>query len=255
MSGGESGTEFVANLAIPEPHEYANLTAIVGDERAASLQTAPVDAEVICGCLCCFGDGLTAQRKMDVTNSILLAQLAANKAFDRFQKPVDWYNSHSEILSNIGWNIPATSFAPFASTTVDIANMDQAVVLIAKGLATADEVAVLAAAVNAAKSRPTDSSEESARAVRIWNANSSNGSDANFQIMLVTSTGGSVTGLVIGYAFRATLSQIRFLSWGANPEIRHGVAKIELNSSIYDPIREQIVSKLAGKASTFVAAL
>lgn len=244
-----SGADFVASLAIPEPHEYASLTAVAGAERAASLQTAPVDAEVICGCLCCFGDGLTAQNKMDVTNSILLAQLAANKAFDRFQQPIDWYSSYSNVLSKIGWSIPANSFQSSISTA-DTGNLDQWVLSVAKRLTTPDEVAVLAAAVNGAKSQAAGNP-----ALSIWNANSSNGGDANFQIMLVVSRSGSVTALTIGCAFRATPSQLRFLSWGANPEIQQEVAKLELNSDLYGGIRQNIVNKLTGKIATFVAAL
>jgi hypothetical protein len=250
MSGAKSGAEFVANLAIPEPHEYANLTAVAGLERADFLRTGTADgdaksAEIICGCLCCFCDGLTAQNKMDVTNSILLAQLAANKAFDRFQKPRDWYSSYSDVLSNIGWNMPAIAFDNFTADTADL------VASIARVQGTADEVAVLAAAVNAAKSQATGD-----RPLSIWNANSSKGGDANFQIMLVASRDGNVTARIVACTFQATPSQIRFLSWGANPEIlQRWSAGLELNSDIYSQVRQEIVNKLQGKAEIFVAAL
>jgi hypothetical protein len=252
-----SRAEFVANLALPEPHEYANLTAVPGFERAEFPRTRSAtgdatSAEIICGCLCCFCDGLTAENKMDVTNSILLAQLAANKKFDRFQKPLDWYRSYSEVLSNIGWNVPGFTFDkyPPKGGTVNTVDLDQAVLSIARSEATTDELAVLAAAVNAAKSQATGDPSLS-----IWNANSSNGGDANFQIVLVASRGGSITALIIGCAFRATPSQIRFLSWRANPEIQRSVSRLELNSDHYSGIRQEIVNKLKGKAEIFVAAL
>ena len=73
------------------------------------LEAVFVDA----GSLVCFSSKLVIneQQKKDVLNSILLSQLAADKKFNRFTDPSDWYAIYRKMASQIGWI--TQSFKPF----------------------------------------------------------------------------------------------------------------------------------------------
>ena len=73
------------------------------------LEAVFVDA----GSLVCFSSEhvINEQQKKDVLNSILLSQLAADKKYNRFTDPSDWYAFYREVASQIGWI--TQSFKPF----------------------------------------------------------------------------------------------------------------------------------------------
>ena len=49
-----------------------------------------------------FTENLSGQNKEDVLNSTLLAQLAANKKYDRKSQHDEWYMFYMKVLENVG---------------------------------------------------------------------------------------------------------------------------------------------------------
>ncbi|RYF64822.1 MAG: hypothetical protein EOO39_25970 [Cytophagaceae bacterium] len=60
-----------------------------------------------------FVSDINGQRRSDVLNSVLLAQLAANKKFPNESQLVDWYKTFVSVLTNLGWAIQGAEFTSF----------------------------------------------------------------------------------------------------------------------------------------------
>ena len=65
------------------------------------------------GSLVSFVAGVDKQFQEDVLNSTLLAQLAANKKFDREQDSRNWYTFYKTVLENVGWTLQGFGFTQF----------------------------------------------------------------------------------------------------------------------------------------------
>jgi len=81
----------------------------------SSLKAGFVDA----GVLLSFVPSVPDQKRDDTLNSILLAQLAADKQYSRFEQPDSWYEFYAKTLSNVAWQIPQSHtghYTPLAGT-------------------------------------------------------------------------------------------------------------------------------------------
>lgn len=61
-------------------------------------------------------DRLSGEDKQDVLDSMLLAQLAANKKIDREEQTKERYSYYSNVLQNVGWIIQEMQFAKYNTT-------------------------------------------------------------------------------------------------------------------------------------------
>jgi hypothetical protein len=80
---------------------------------------SPKAAFVDAGALLSFVSSVPDQKRDDTLNSILLAQLAADKKWSRFDQPDLWYGFYSDTLSNLAWQVIKSyknHYTPLAST-------------------------------------------------------------------------------------------------------------------------------------------
>lgn len=245
--------DFLNNLVLPEAHEYKELTAKVSGRAVPVHLDNEASAQVNAGSLTSFTERLTGLNKSDVQNSTLLAQLAANKAINRFEDPIGWYKFYTDVLGNIGWNQPAFAFDTYTSggTTV---NLDKAVLNILSAIATADEIAMVEATMQALESLGDDSDQ-----MNIWDSNASNANNGNFQIFPVDRlANGDVVMVLAGMEFNATKSRKNFLWWSwssSSIKIERAANKFVLNEDIYSQIRKDVIAKLGDSAATYVAGI
>lgn len=69
-------------------------------------------AFVVKGSLVIFTDVISNMEQNDVLNSVLLAQLAADKQKDRFATPEAWLKLYADTLEHLGWSVvQATGFS------------------------------------------------------------------------------------------------------------------------------------------------
>jgi hypothetical protein len=253
---------FVGGLALPEPHEYASLTETVLNAESAfpgavaALEPTPTtgkSAVVNAGSLTSFVEGVDPSLKTDVMNSTLLAQLAANKARDRYKQPRAWFDYYKNVLENIGWNAPGFAFDKYTSGGSTV-NMDKAVLEILGAICTGNEIAVMAATMNALKNLPAGSPQ-----ITIWNANASDGAAGNFQILPCAQTpNGNVVMVMDAMQFNARVSHGQFLWWtwsSTEIDIDRAAFRLELNTDVYSKIRSDVSTKLGDRAKSFIKAL
>lgn len=258
IKSAANASAFIKSITIPEDHEHEELTELVRnsvnyatDIARPSGDDTGKSAAVNAGSLTSFTSGMTGQRKSDVQNSTLLAQLAADKKHDRMVDAMDWYSYYIDVLSNIGWTQSAFAFDTFTSGE-DKVRLDNAVIGILAAIATGDELAIVKKTMDGLEKLGDDTKQ-----MRIWNLNASNGSNGNFQVFPVSQDpNGDAVMMLDGMQFNARESHGRFLWWewsSKRIKIMRAANKFVLDNDVYSQVRQQIIDKLGNKAKTFVA--
>jgi len=256
---------FVGRLALPEPREYASLTETVSraardfSGAMADLQpTSGKSAAVNAGSLTSFVEGLDGQDKADVMNSTLLAQLAANNAYDRYKQPLNWFKFYSNVVQNV-WNrdhiirmLP--EFVSYTSGGATV-NIDQAVLKNLGALCAGNEIAVVKATMDSLKKQAAGSPQ-----ITIWDANASHGTAGNFQILRCVKASENALFMLMGATqFTARTSRGGFLWWtwsSSEIEIKTAAQILVLDVNIYGKFfRDPVRNKLGDRAQTFIADL
>lgn len=251
----KSALDFIQSVTLP-PLEDGEL-----DEKldAARDEVPPMEddpegketASVVAGSVASFTANLTGQSRSDVKNATLFAQLASDYAYNRQTQAMEWYNNYVDVLSNIGWNRPGFAFDTYRSggTTV---RMDEAVLTILANIATGNEIAVVAASMEALGKLSDDSKQ-----MTVWDSKSSSGNKGNFQIMPCSQEdNGDVTMVLSGMQFTANHSESRFLWWSWSSDsidISRAAARFVLNEDVYPTVRQTILDKLGERATKYVA--
>jgi len=251
--------KFVSDLVLPDTSALEELIRnIQGAPNEATLQAIrnsgadnTESAQVNAGSLTSFTERLSGQSKADVKNSTLLAQLASDYAFDRYNAPMDWYKNYTKVLGQIGWNQPAFAFDTYTSGGSTV-KMDEAVLNILASIATGNEIAMVAATMEALKGL-SDGSKQ----MTIWDASASNGGKGTFQIMPVDKLpNDDVVMILTGMQFNASTSHSRFLWWSwssTSIKIQRAANRFVLNEDVYAQVREAVIKKLGDKAQQLVA--
>lgn len=249
---------FVRETSLPTDDDLGSLLdklrgAPDAAPRSLLLRDNEEAAQVNAGSLCSFTERLAGQQKSDVQNSTLFAQLAANKKFDRYLVPMDWYKYYTEVLGTIGWNQPAFAFDTYTSGGSTV-KLDEAVLGILAAIATGDELLIVKKTMSGLAGLSDDSKQ-----MLVWNANSNKGNNGNFQIFPVDALpNGDVVMVLDGMQFDAKTSHARFLWWtwqSSSIKIQRAAHKFVLNESVYSEVRQPIIDKLGDRAKQLVAGI
>jgi hypothetical protein len=231
---------FIADLELDEP----SLNLFMRAELLASQA-----GFVALGSLVSFVAGVSEENQADVLNSTLLAQLAANKKFDRENDTENWYKFYRDVLENIGWVIQGFDFDKFSTSGGDF-TVDRVVLDILAAIATSDELSTVLATINALRSL----SDGDDRLV-LFESSSHSSQKGNFQVAPVSEIGGLLTMKLSAFYFSTSQSVDRVLFFrysSASANLYKGSQVINLNKDVYDQVRTDIVKKLGSKAKAFV---
>lgn len=200
-----------------------------------------------------FVDGVTGQQKIDVLNSTLLAQLAANYRFDREENPVEWTKFYRIVLENVGWVVPEFQFRRLKSSQARF-TMDQVILHLFKGLLTQNQMETVQAAIDAVKAL-----DEGDGRLRIFSRNSAEGRAGNFQ---VSSVGTSATGVLsmklgaFGFKTNSNVTNVLWFSFSGNStSMAVTSSTLALNEQVHDRLRDAILNKLGNRGLDFIRGL
>jgi len=266
----DQGLQFVENLQIPNrgdgwipgyrliTEQLARETGLAGleDDPLGDLPleeeqpaTGAVDGNIVAS----FVDGVTGQQKIDVLNSCLLAQLAANAKFRRIEQPIEWSNAMGTVLMNLAWVVPTFSFRNLSTSAAKF-TIDQVVLKLVKSILTADQIATLTEVMEAMKALETDD-----RRFTIFERNAKNQSDGNFQFNSVgSSKDGTLSMKFNAYTFDTTtnVTNVLWFSFSGNStKLRVAQSTFVLNEQVFSRIRDAIVAKLGDRAKDFIGGL
>lgn len=224
---------------------------------AAELPYVPIalttekSASVADGSVVCFTDGLSVQHKQDVLNSTLLAQLAANKKYDREKQTKEWYAYYRSVLEQVGWVVSEWHFTRYQAAAAAF-QVDTVVLQILTAIATGNEIALAIAVMEALKQN------SESRASKLFDQQSHTASDGSFQISCASGDGENVSMALGAFSF-STTTKVTKIFWtefnSSQTDMYKGGQNVVLNEQVYSAVREDVIKKLGDKAKELVAGI
>lgn len=84
-------------------------------EASEIFDTAKTQAQVVGSSLFSFARGVDESVREAISDSVLLAQLVANKRASAHLAPVGWYAKYVEVLQNVGWVMQAGAWSDYTT--------------------------------------------------------------------------------------------------------------------------------------------
>jgi hypothetical protein len=202
-----------------------------------------------------FVRGVTSERRRDIVNSSLLAQLAAKKRVPDATDIYRWYDTYFDVLAHIGWIIQDRGFSTYSQVSENF-EAHEAILQVATSLLgpAAPTLAVVKATLDALKSMSSGSSW-----ITLFNRESQSANTARFQVTLAEAEDNGqflVSLMAFGLEAKSTLTQVLFFKFHANDAmLRHYSGKVTINSTVLASVRNAIAEKVAAFSKDYVAAL
>lgn len=243
-------TEQVRNYirALELPPEDKQLP-LVYSAQAAVFQDDTPGAAVDAGSLVSFVSGLTAQHKSDVLNSTLLAQLAANKKYNRYTETRQWYDFYCSVLAQVGWVVPSFAYREYTPSGSSLVLSD-AVLQILSAIATGSEMEILRASLESLRTKPGNEGP-----LALFDQQSFPENLGTFQILPVAEDDGQVVMALAAMEFKSTKHVTRFLwfTWEkTTSKLFQSAQKAVLNEDVYGRVRQDVINKLGDRAKQFI---
>lgn len=229
------------------------LEAVADSARPLSTPTeGKPEAYVDNGSLVSFVNNVPDQQRVDVLNSSLLAQLAANKKHDPYNDTENWFKFYAKVMKNIGWVIQDFEFTEYKTSKMDF-KLSQLTLQILSGLVGGKKeiMKVLKGTL--------DSLAKDANGVSLFSSKSSSANKGKFLIApCAVDSSKQVTVALLGLHFEAPQNEKNFLffTWkSSSMKVWVSTQTCTLNEDLYQQVRDDIRKKLGDKAKTNVLKL
>ena len=237
---------YVNELQLESPKAVFPLSRDIGDQVVDGVEQSFLNAKSLIS----FVSEVSGQRRNDVLNSVLLAQLAANKKFPDEGQILDWFREFIKVLNNLGWTIEAAEFSNFQSSTT-IFEIENTIIDILTTAFGGTFKAVITKTLEAIKNL-SDSNGK----IKVFEKNTHSLSKGAFQIGLAMEENGTVA-LQLGTFLLTSSNEIKkilfFKSTKDKTRLDYASRKGTLNEEVYEKIRQPVLDKLGGKVSEFIA--
>ena len=249
----QSAREFLNTVKLPTPARARG--GVEGVREIIDFNAQKNQAMIVASDIVSFVKGVSNERRQDIVNSSLLAQLVANKKVPDKKNIIEWYNAYFDVLENIGWVIQDRSFSSYTEEA-DGLEAHEAIIKVASvflGAAPA-ALAVVISTLEALKSM--DSSKPW---MTIFDRESKQAKTGHFQIALAEQ-GDNDQFLVSLMAFslkaESTLTQILFFKIRNDEvELEKCSGKVTINDKVLSSIRDLVSQKIAAHTSDYIAKL
>lgn len=257
--GGPSKTEalaFIESVELPTLLETTQAQGTQPDGTPAfDFDKAKDQALVVGSDIISFVKGVTEDRRRDIVNSALLAQLAAKK---QVPDPTDverWYDVYFDVLTNIGWVIQDRQFVEHVHLGTEV-EVHEAIMTVAASLLgpASGALALVKTTLDALKSM-----QENSPFITLFHRESQSARNAKFQVTLAEDTpDGQFLVTLMAFALNAEAGFTKVLVFKFNKQsvrIRHASGKVTINSAVLAGIRDALNDKVVRHAQDFVRGL
>jgi hypothetical protein len=233
---------YIDSLGLAASRDMPATEVVAADEKES--------ANAVDGSTVAFVTGFPLLQKTDLLNSALLAQLAANYAFDRENATDQWYRKYVEVLENLGWVIFGFGFTKVHNVGASFL-MDKVALNVIAALATGNQLAMAIATLDALRKTGNE------KALTLFDGAASTGAAGNFQISAATCDADKNTSMTLGgFFFKSTEHRAKFLWWewkSASVNMFYACQTVTLNDQIYSVVRADVVKKLGDNAKKYIA--
>lgn len=246
-----SAREFVNAVELPALKRGGfESVPVTIDYEAQKNQALVVASDVVS-----FVKGVTNERRQDIVNSSLLAQLAASKKVPDKKNIIDWYNAYFDVLENIGWAIQERNFSAYTQEANGL-ETHEAILKAATAFLgpTATALAVVTSILDAIKSMDSNSSW-----LKIFDQETKSAETAHFQIALAEQSDDGqffVSLMAFSLKANASITQILFFKIRKDElELQKCLGKVTINEDVLVSVRDRLKQKLAAHANDYIAKL
>ena len=202
-----------------------------------------------------FVKGVTEERRKDVVNSALLAQLVANHKVHDPTHIFAWYDAYFTALTNIGWVVQDRQFVDHTESSQSF-QAHKVIIDLATGLLGphAAGLEVVKQVLGALEKMDTSSPW-----ITLFNRESRFAKTARFQITLAEEAPGGqflVSLLAFALVAQTTLTQVLFFKFNKNDvRLKHSAGKVTINTTVLDAIRDAVSQRIAQFSADYVKGL
>ena len=250
-----SVTEALAFVRTAELPAVPKGRPVLEEVAAFDFNKAKDQAMVVGSDIVSFVKGVTEERRRDITNSALLAQLVANKKVPKNTNVLAWYDAYFDALTKIGWVVQSKQFVTHKEKSENF-SAHEAILAVATTLLGpgATALAVIKTTLNALQSLDKNSPW-----ITLFNQESQHASSARFQVMLAEQEESGqflVTLMAFALTAKAKVTQVLLIKFRSNEvELKHSSGKVTINTAVLNAIREPVEQKLGNLATAFVKGL
>ncbi len=244
--------EFVRAAELPPPPKETTTTEAVAE---FNFDKHKDQALVVGSDIISFVKGVTEQRRQDLVDTALLAQLVANKQVPDPTHVFTWYGVYFDTLTNIGWTIQERQFVDHVEVSHNL-EAHKVIIDLAEKL-----LGPQAAALDLIKSTLTSlqSMDEKSPWIALFNRESQLAKGTRFQVTLAEEKPDGqflVTLMAFGLVAAKTFTQVLFFKFRANEvRLKHSSGKVTINSTVLDAIRDAVSHKIASRSKDYVLGL
>jgi hypothetical protein len=249
MTSAARARAFVASVELPA----LRVTRSTGvAEQQLQLVKDKTQAVVVGSDVMSFVEGVTPERRQDLVNASLLAQLVATKRVPDATNVQAWYEAYFEVLTNLGFVIQDRQFAEYTESSSDFAAHEAIISIAATLLGGAPTaLALIKTTLEALKTEGPW--------LTVFTRESQFAKTAKFQVTLAEPGQGDqflVSLMAFALKAQANLTQVLIFKLRANgATLKHLSGKVTINPDVLASVREDVARKLEKYAKSYVAAL
>ncbi len=247
----QSAREFINAAKLPSPTRGAvDGSRELIDFNAQKTQTMVVASDVVS-----FVKGVSTERRQDIVNSSLLAQLVASKQVPDRTNVTQWYQAYFDVLKNIGWVIQDHSFSSYTEEANGL-EAHEAILKVAGAFfgGTPGALAIVMSTLEALKAI-----DDSKPWMTIFDRETKYANTGHFQIALAEQGDNDqfmVSMMAFSLKAESTLTQILFFKIRKDGvQLEKCAGKVTINDEVLTSIRDQVKQKLAAHTSQYIAKL
>lgn len=248
----DAARSFVATTELPEAplglEGVPDTPQLVFDK--AQQQAVVVGSNVVS-----FDTGVETEFREAISDSALLAQLAANKAVPNASDPIRWFETYFQVLNNIGWVAQVIDNAKY-EVKFDGMEVHEAILDVVK-IFLGPSPAALALVVQTLDSLKKMQSDSPL--ITLFEKNSQKAELGRFQFTYIKQEpDGGLSGEAMAFTLSAeqTITQILFFKMTqARSRMERRLGTLSINRAAMSGLRQQVRARVMPFMSDFVAQL
>ena len=210
-------------------------------------------AQVVGAGVFCFAHGVAPEVREAISDSVLLAQLVANKRVSGENKALDWFAAYSYVLQNVGWTLQQSSWMDYTAKGDAVEVHEKVLELMMATLRPSPAgLAIVSATINALNTMKPDSPWNT-----IFRRESQKGKMVRFQIGLVEQEQTSDIFLsLLGCSIEARNNITDVLSFKLNRAgvvFRANSSKAAINRTLLTDLSPSIRSKIRAYQADYLS--